>query len=404
MGRGSVSPIAQVARRVILVGALIGSAHVAASPVLPLCHPRVVGERVVASAEDRRAAGDRAGPLRPNSRIGFAWPDTPMGVVRSGGGYAFFASAGGLFDGPGGKGGSATRTIGNLDNPLGTTPPLTVAITRNPDPEVNPEFSTYSYIGGGPVFRVPAGLPGAGRLLMVTHAEIPTPDTQPRRSFYSVLGLAASGDNGESWIALGEIIRLNHPYAPDMHGFEMGDPPLVMAPDRSFFSIYFRDWLGSDTNPGRSVTKLSVAHAPVRAVLQAAFGGPRRYAAAFSKFYQGRWQEPGIGGRSTELSSRMSGDEFQVAYNAELKLYAMVIGRDVSIAYAESQDGLVWSTPIMLRDFTGMGGRIYEMPVGLGADTTLLGRTFDVFYTWYPSNGLGWNGAELRRLDVDCGP
>jgi len=391
----------------VLAAGALGTTQGLAAATLPVCHPQVVAEQVVASAEARRMAGEEAGPLRLNSRIGFAWPDTPVGVVRVPRGYAFFASAGGLIDGPGGngRGGSATRTIGNLDNPLGITPPLTVTVTRNPDPAVNPEFATYSYIGGGPVFRVPAGLPGAGKLLMVTHAEIPTPDTQPRRSFYSVLGLAASDDNGQSWIALGEIIRLNHPYAPDMHGFELGDPPLVMAPDNSFFYIYFRDWLGTDTNPaGHAVTKLSVARAPVLALLQAAFGGSRHYAAPFAKFFEGSWQEPGIGGRSTELSSKMSGDEFQAAYNEDLKLYSMVIGRDVSIAYAESLDGLTWSNPVMLRDFTGMGGRVYVMPVGLGADTRLLGRRFDVFYTWYPSNGQGWNGAELRRLDVACAP
>jgi hypothetical protein len=56
------------------------------------------------------------------------------------------------------------------------------------------------------VYQVPAGMVGAGNLLMVYHAEIPTITTQ---SFYAVLALAASTDSGASWTDLGEIIRIN---------------------------------------------------------------------------------------------------------------------------------------------------------------------------------------------------
>lgn len=100
-----------------------------------------------------------------------------------------------------------------LRNPLGTAQPIDVTILPNPDPNVNPYYSSYDYMGGGPVYKVPDGMPGSGNLLMVYHAEIPTVTTQ---SFYSVLALAKSTDDGKSWTDLGEIIRINQAYRKDL--------------------------------------------------------------------------------------------------------------------------------------------------------------------------------------------
>jgi hypothetical protein len=105
---------------------------------------------------------------------------------------------------------------------------------------------------------------GAGNLLMVYHAEIPTIQTQ---SFDSVFALAASIDQGMSWTDLGEIVRINQGYRTDMDGFDIGDAPLVVSPDGKYFYIYFRDWLAN----GNTITLVSVARAPVAAVLEAAF-------------------------------------------------------------------------------------------------------------------------------------
>ena len=45
-----------------------------------------------------------------------------------------------------------------LDSGLGSD----VTIKVNPDPAVNPFYASYDYMGGGPVYRVPKGLPRAG--------------------------------------------------------------------------------------------------------------------------------------------------------------------------------------------------------------------------------------------------
>ena len=391
----------------LVVGGMLQLVPVAgaAQSLTQLCRPVVGAPVIVASPPQREAAGDLAQPPLTDQVDGFAWPDTPIGVIKSGGSYKFFASDGGLhahelWQGKwygNGKYGSMTRTIGTLDDPLGTSAPIDVTILPNPDPAVNPYYASYDYMGGGPVYKVPAGMPGAGNLLMVYHAEIPTVSTQ---SFYSVLALAASSDNGRSWTDLGEIIRVNQAYRTDLDGYDIGDPPMVTSPDGKYFYIYFRDWLANGTTHwGNSITLASVARAPIAEVLRAAFGS-KPHAALFQKYYGGDWRlQPGIGGYSTDLNPTAPyAGELQVAYNADLKRYVMIIGEGTVFAYAESQDGLHWTTPVAIHQFSGQPNT-YVIPVGMGDDPRILGRQFYLFFT-YSANG--WPSAYVGRLTVTC--
>ena len=374
--------------------------------VTQLCTPKVIASETVASAQQRYEAGQKAEPPLTDQNNGFAWPDTPMGVIKTDEGYEFFASDGGLHSRQlwhgrwygNNKYGSATRTLGTLGNPLGSAPPIDLTILPNPDLAVNPYYSSYDYMGGGPVYKVPDGMPGAGNLLMVYHAEINTVTTQ---SFYSVLALATSTNNGMSWTDLGEIIRVNQAYRKDLDGYDIGDPPLVTSPDGKYFYIYFRDWLANGTTHwGNTITLVSVARAPIADVLSAAFGN-KPHAASFQKYYAGDWRlEPGIGGYSTDLNPNAPySGELQVAYNADLQRYVMIIGEGVLFAYAESPDGLHWSSPVLLYQFSGQPNT-YVMPVGTGNDPRILGKQFDLFYTYGGSGG--WPSNYVGRLTVSC--
>jgi hypothetical protein len=377
-----------------------------APTLTPFCRPKVIASETVASAKQRYEAGEKAEPPLTDQNNGFAWPDTPIGVIKTDNGYEFFASDGGLHSRQFWQGhwygnnkyGSATRSLGTLDNPLGSGPPIDVTILPNPDPAVNPYYSSYDYMGGGPVYKVPDAMPGAGNLLMVYHAEINTVTTH---SFYSVLALAASTDNGMSWTDLGEIIRVNQAYRNDLDGYDIGDPPLVTSPDGKYFYIYFRDWLANGTTHwGNTITLVSVARAPIIEVLTAAFSN-EPHAAFFQKYYAGDWRlEPGIGGYSTDLnpSAPYSG-ELQVAYNADLQRYVMIIGEGALFAYAESPDGLRWTSPVLLHQFTGQPNT-YVMPVGTGSDPRILGKQFYLFYTYGGSGG--WPSNYVGRLTVNC--
>jgi hypothetical protein len=302
---------------------------VSAEKIEPICHPTMTAPIVVASSRARAQAGLIA---QPPLTDGFDWPDGPIAALKTDDGYMFFSIDAGthnrqLWHGHwygNNNSGSVVRTLGTLDDPLGSAPPIDVVIDRNPDPKVNPHNCDptkhahaycYTYIGGGPVYQVPQGQVGAGSWLLVYHAEYNNPN-------YYLLGLAISSDKGEHWTDIGEIIRTNHPFSyqgPPSPG-AIGDPPLVISPDGKDFYLYFFDWLKDGNN-----TMVSVARAPIAEVLKDAFGRGVHYAAPFSKYHQGAWDQPGIGGASTDLSptSRYGGGE-NVAWNAYLQRYIML--------------------------------------------------------------------------------
>ena len=379
--------------------------------VAQLCYPLLSDDTIVAGPEQRKRAGEMALPPLTDEANGFAWPDTELGVIKTTQGYAFFASDGGYHGRQNWEGvsegnnkyGSVTRTLGTLDNPLGSESPIDVSIRPNPDPAANPFYSSYDYLGGGPVYRVPAGKTGAGNLLMVYHAEIPTVTTM---SFYSVLGLASSTDEGFTWIDLGEIVRINQGYRPDMDGYDIGDSNLVASPDGRYFYLYFADWLANGTTHWlASINIVALARAPIDAVLAAAFAAKNPHASAFEKRYDGWNVDQGMGGYSRDLRPDAPfWGPLRVSWNSDLNRYQAFINNGSLIAYAESPDGLLWSMPTVLKNFSGDPHHpgFYVTPVGLGNDPDILGKKFDVLYTYYPNNGQGWAGASVRRFTVSC--
>jgi hypothetical protein len=382
----------------------------AAQVPTPFCQPSVTMPIVVASPSQRLVAGQKAQPPLTDIYNGFAWPDTPLGIIKTGGGYEFFASDGGahyrqMWQGHwvgNNKYGSVVTTAGTLDHPLGSGDPQDVSVSPNPDPAVNSNYPSYGYMGGGPVYQVPAGMTGAGNLLVTYHAEL------PNDALYAALGLAASSDNGLHWTDLGEIIRLNQAYAVGLDGFEIGDGPLVLSPDGKYFYLYFPDWIANGTlhttTPAgvSTTTKVSVVRALAASVLDAAFGSARPHAVAFEKFYKGDWHlQPAIGGASTDLNPNSAYQGYlDIHYNTSLQRQVMIISNDTTLAYAESIDGLTWTIPISL----GIYGPIaaYPTAVGLGDDPHVLGKSFFVYFTHLPTDGSGWKNGSLRRLTLTC--
>jgi hypothetical protein len=382
----------------------------AAQVPTPVCQPSVTMPIVVASPAQRLVAGQKAQPPLTDIYNGFAWPDTPLGIIKTGGGYEFFASDGGahyrqMWQGRwvgNNKYGSVVTTAGTLDHPLGSGDPQDVSVSPNPDPAVNSNYPSYGYMGGGPVYQVPAGMTGAGNLLVTYHAEL------PNDALYAALGLAASSDNGLHWTDLGEIIRLNQAYAVGLDGFEIGDGPLVLSPDGKYFYLYFPDWIANGTlhttTPAgvSTTTNVSVVRALAASVLDAAFGSARPHAVAFEKFYKGDWHlQPAIGGASTDLNPNSAYQGYlDIHYNTSLQRHVMIISNDTTFAYAESIDGLTWTIPISL----GIYGPIaaYPTAVGLGDDPHVLGKSFYVYFTHLPTDGSGWKNGSLRRLTLTC--
>jgi hypothetical protein len=199
-----------------VVAIFFSSVLASAQALAPVCNPTVTAPIIVVTHDQIVEAGKRAEPPLINTKgFGFAWPDTQMGVIKTAAGYEWFTSDGayhprqiwhGEWVGSNNYG-SVTMTLGTLDKPLGTGNPQDVTISRNPDPAVNPNFDSYTYMGGGPVFQVPEGMVGAGNLIAGYHAELPS------NTLYAVHGLAASWDNGLHWTDLGEVVRPNQSFA-----------------------------------------------------------------------------------------------------------------------------------------------------------------------------------------------
>jgi hypothetical protein len=249
-------------------------------------------------------------------------------------------------------------------------------------------------MGGGPVYRVPDGMTGAGHLLATYHAELPDD------ALYPVLGLAASDDDGLHWTDLGEIVRFNQAYATGLDGVEIGDGPLVPSPDGKYFYLYFPDWIANGTPHATTLTHVSVARALIADVLQDAFASRPRHSVTFQKFYDGKWSlQPAIGGASTDLSPTSAYEGYiDIHYDTALQRYVMLISNDTDFAYAESTDALSWTRPILLGRFGPIAA--YPTAVGLGADPQNLGSSFYVYFTHLPQDG--WQGGALRRITLTC--
>jgi len=372
--------------------------------VTQICNPAISEHVTVDNPTQRNGASKKAEPPVDDPYSGFAWPDTPMGVIKTDSGYEFFASDGGAhykqtWNGHSvgnNKSGSVVTTSGTLDNPLGTDAPQDVTISPNPDPAVNPNYLSYGYIGGGPVYKVPAGMTGAGKLLLVYHAEF------PNDALYAALGLAASSDNGLHWTDLGETVRLNQSYQAGLDAFEIGDGQLVRSPDQKYFYLYFPDWIANGTPHPTTINNVSVARALVSSVLEAAFGSSHPHTVDFEKFYEGRWNlQQGLGGASTDLTPN---SQFQgyidIHFNSALQRYQMILSNDTTFGYAESVDALTWTAPVLLGTFETIAA--YPTAVGLGDDPRILGKSFYVYFTHLPTDGTGWTNGALRRFTVTC--
>jgi hypothetical protein len=391
-----------------LIAALPTTAQNTGQNVQPICHPTLSAPIDVATPAQRNAAGLKA--LPPIGNYGFSWPDAQLSALRGEDGQLYFFSIDASIhprhpwhgqEVGNNNSGSVVRTIGTLDNPLGSEPPVDVVINANPDPKVNPHNCDpfkdphnycYTYIGGGPVYQVPKGQAGAGSWLLVYHAEYNDPA-------YFMLGLAISTDKGWHWTDIGEIIRVNQPFSYSGQGmpFAIGDPPLTISPDGKYFYVYFQDLMKTG-----KTTNISVARAPIAEVIQDAFGSSVHFAAAFQKYYQGAWDQPGIGGLSSDLGPQWPyGGGLTAAYDSYLQRYLMFNADSQNYSYAESPDGLHWSDNMYLGTLgVNPNGAGYSAGIGTGDDPNILGQQFYVYYTQF--RGPWPTSQSVKRFTMTC--
>jgi len=371
-----------------------------------LCTPAVLGDEVVATSAARQHAGSQAKPPGIVGPTGFDWPDTPLGVVRSRDGYLFFGSDGSCHANcgkPTERDGSITRTTGQLHDPLGSDPPLETILPQSPQFKDN----AVVYVGGGPAIRVPGGHPGAGNLLMIYSAARWT-NLRKQDGNYVYTGLAKSTDEGRSWTDLGFIITAQERFEPGApsrrNTYSGGEGNLLPDPTGKYFYVYFQDKETHGGFKGSHYTFFSVARVPMDALLAAAFDGSGRTGLpAFRKYYQGRWDQPGLGGYSTSiLNPQSDAGEPSVGWSEYLQRYIVIFDDTKNISYAESVDGISWApTVTLLSTPPSEASALYAVPVGTGPDANVVDKRFFIFYTYYPA-ATGWQGATVKRLAIDC--
>jgi hypothetical protein len=302
-----------------------------------------------------------------------SWPDGNFGVLSNGDGtYDFYAansskikvSSGPLTD-------PAAKKVG------------TGKIWNIPK-------KTYKYVAGGPVYEDAA----SGARLMVYHAE------KHFGSRYSVdLGLAVSFDpKGLDFFDLGPIITPNIPVGANPYSSDLGGGTFAIKD--GMFNVYFRDYL-ADPADGFSA-ELAVARAPLADVISNSIAGQRT---DFTKYYNGGWTEPGLGGRSSALEVGNPANWWaSVSYNDYLDQMVLVSsqwqagGTGPDLYMATSADGVNWSArqPLVLDG----GEQMYPSIIGTGPDPQVTGQSFYVYYT----DGKRWGSAQLARRLVTFDP
>lgn len=310
--------------------------------------------QLIYSNSQRRSAG------------GANWPDGSLGVVANGNGtYDFY----------GANSSSPVVTTGTLADPGDTK--RSVKITNVPS-------KTFNYLAGGPIYEDPY----SGARLMIYHGEL---KGNSKKNFHSVLGMAISTDPaGQTFRDLGMIVTPNI-----SSGFaEVGGGSFAVID--GYLNVYYRDWLMNG-----STAEVAVARAPMIDLMNNALAGRNTQ---FSKYYDGAWTQPGIGGKASALETyNPSNAWLSVSYNDYLNQLIMVTsqysGDGGDLYLTTSTDGVTFAPRQPLA--VSPGEQFYPSIVGTGTDPTHSGQSFYVYYTDSKKGAWSrWNDAQLIRREV----
>jgi len=187
----------------------------------------------------------------------------------------------------------------------------------------------------------------------------------------------------------------------------VGENPLVPYADPStgqkYFYIFLTHHCWTANAECSDFTFISVARAPYEEVLTtAAMGGSA--SKLFKKYYNGNWNQPGLGGLASETFPNVTGEtdgDFQIVWSAYRNRFIAMVDNAQFIAYGESVDGTYWPAMQVLYKEPNLQGTIgYANAIGLGEYPGILGDTFYSYYTESPVPYNPWQPATVNRLTV----
>lgn len=252
------------------------------------------------------------------------------------------------------------------------------------------------HASGGPLYRDPV----SGVLVLVYHGE--TFRNADPTDYWSFIGLAASYDDGETFNDLGRVVSS----WLDEHDPGRPRPVDVGSGGHSvhdgWFHLHFQD-----RGILHSRRDLSVARARTDDVVAAALEGT---VPAFTKYFDGRWCQPGLGGRSDELlpGLRRRVVWSDAAWSDVLSRHVLVVSQvarmEDDVAHWQqsvslSLDGAHWSepTPVGTPEPAEM---LYVTIDSGGMDQHRIEGDEFFLYRVRSTSRWRWDDARLERLTV----
>ena len=163
-------------------------------------------------------------------------------------------------------------------------------------------------------------------------------------------GLGYSTDGGRQWRWCGYILESHTQTQINMKGC----PYLLRQEgDTTYFYLYYND--GGYQEHDLEASAFNVARSPVETVLKAAAQGK---VTSWKKYYQGKWAEPGLGGKASKLNITVN-SHADIAYSTALDRYVLTThyGEPRKILLYLSEDGLNWTNETVIDEARAIGPR-----------------------------------------------
>lgn len=262
-------------------------------------------------------------------------------------------------------------------NPQVMNPPVDFT---NCNPTYDTEFDE-NYAAPGSVLQDPT-LP-AGNLIMIFEAENHCPGGVNQQPYYATTGFTRSSDNGKTWPApengpMGganryPVLQPSTPQPTTAHT-ALGDATASAYIDQSLDGNYYLYAVYSYAGPG-SDGKMRVAR-----------GQLGQTNVSFTKWYNGSFSQPGIGGLESGPGSACPGGGYQshgqISYNDDLGQYLMTgVCTNASAATPTGAWYYATATSLDIQDWTPL-----QMIAGSQFPLTVCGNNvLQMFDGWYPS-------------------
>ena len=216
--------------------------------------------------------------------------------------------------------------------------------------------------------------------LAVTHLENQDDDTGRTKEDFR-MGIAYSDDDGKSFKHLGFMLETEIAESIIKSGVckkKMNIAGSGFRRDDTYCYIYFKD----ANEPDASDRHGAVARAETATLIENARNGKNTI---WYKYYNGKWNEPGMGGRSSNIGT--VGGHTNIMYNTYIQKWITFYGPKNTIRMHKT------SGPLDFKTGSEADGIIYELPKGFRtayfsimpdqADMTTCGKEFYLYYRYF---------------------